>query len=88
MFSLIRKALRVAQSFDAVSRRVAKVEARVARIYNQLERYERLADENAALWDFLDQQKEAEGVYVGSAEDFEYEISDAMLRAMKTQGDA
>ena len=88
MFSLIQKALRAAKSFDTVSRRVIKIEATVAQITKKLERLEKLADENESLWQFLDEQKEMESVFVGSPEEFETEISEMMLRNMKTQGDA
>ena len=88
MFSLIQKALRAARSFDAVSKRVAQIEARLAAIDEKLERFEKLADENESLWQFLDEQKENEGIFIGSADEFEAEITDIMLRNMKTQGDA
>ena len=88
MFSLIQKALRAARSFDAVSKRVAQIEARLAAIDEKLERFEKLADENESLWQFLDEQKENDGVFIGSADEFEAEITDMMLRNMKTQGDA
>tara|TARA_Y100001970_G_C14197037_1_gene838726 strand:+ start:485 stop:751 length:267 start_codon:yes stop_codon:yes gene_type:complete len=88
MFSLIQKALRAAKSFDAVSKRVAKLETAVAVLNQKLERYEKLADENESLWQFLDEQKEMDSVFVGSPEEFEAEISEMMLRNMKTQGDA
>ena len=51
MFSLVRKILNQARSFDALFDRVSRIEA-------QLERYERLADENESLWNYLDEQKE------------------------------
>jgi len=81
MFSLIKKLLSRARSFDALCDRLDKIE-------NQLERYERLADENESLWQYLDEQKEMEGVFVGSAEEFAEEFSDIMVRNMKPQGDA
>ena len=81
MFSLIKKLLSRARSFDALFERVSSIEA-------QLERYERLADENESLWNFLDEQKENDEVFIGSADEFESEITDIMLRNMKTQGDA
>jgi hypothetical protein len=40
------------------------------------------------LWDFLDEQEEVDKVFVGSAEDYESEITDMMLRNMKPHGDA
>jgi hypothetical protein len=81
MFSLIKKLVSRARSFDALYKRIDKIE-------NQLERYERLADENESLWNYLDEQKEMDGLWTGRAEDFQEEISDMMIRNMKPQGDA
>ena len=81
MFSLIKKLLSRARSFDALYDRLDKIES-------QLERYESLADENEALWNYLDEQKEMDAVWTGSAEEFQQEISDMMVRNMKPQGDA
>lgn len=81
MFSIIRKMFARAQSFAAVSDRLDQVEA-------QLQRFEKLADENESLWQYLDEQKEMEGVWTGSADEFQDEISDMMVRNMKPQGDA
>ena len=88
MFSLIQKVLKAAHSFDAVSKRVLKLETALAEINTKLERFEKLADENESLWQFLDEQKEMDGIFVGSPEEFEAEFSEIMLRNMKTQGDA
>ena len=81
MFSLIKKLVRQARSFAAFSDRLDKIES-------QLERYEGLADENESLWQYLDEQKEIDSVWTGSADEFQQEISDMMVRQMKTQGDA
>jgi len=81
MFSSIQKILNQVRSFDALSKRVEKIEAK-------LKRFEKLADENESLWQFLDEQKEMNGVFMGSAEEFEKEISDIMLKNTKTRGDA
>lgn len=81
MFSLIRKALKQARLFDALVKRVDRIEAK-------LERFEKLADENESLWQFLDEQKEMEGVFVGSAEEFQEEFTDIIVRNMKPRGDA
>tara|TARA_R110002020_G_scaffold53430_7_gene149545 strand:- start:2498 stop:2743 length:246 start_codon:yes stop_codon:yes gene_type:complete len=81
MFSLIQKILATVQSFDAVCDRLDKIEAK-------LERFEKLADENESLWQFLDEQKEMEAVFVGSAEEFQEEFTDMMLRNIKPHGDA
>ena len=70
-----------ARSFDAVCDRLDAIEAK-------LDRFEKLADENESLWQFLDEQKEMEAVFVGNAEEFAVEFSDIMVRNMKTQGDA
>ena len=81
MFSLIKKLLSRARSFDAVYDRLSAIETK-------LERYEKLADENESLWQYLDEQKELDGVWTGSADEFAAEISDMMVRNMKPQGDA
>tara|TARA_Y100000593_G_C4209452_1_gene286035 strand:- start:501 stop:746 length:246 start_codon:yes stop_codon:yes gene_type:complete len=81
MFSLIKKLLSRARSFDALFERVSRIES-------QLDRYERLADENESLWNYLDEQKEMENLWTGTAEEFQEEISDMMVRSMKPQGDA
>ena len=81
MFSLIQKALIKALSLDDVYSRVEELEAKI-------ERLEGLADENESLWQFLDEQKEMDKIFVGSAEEYESEITDMMLRNMKPQGDA
>ena len=88
MFSLIQKALHAGQLFETVCKRVEHIEARLAEIEQKLERFEKLADENESLWQFLDEQKENDGVFIGSADEFEAEISEMMIRNMKTQGDA
>ena len=81
MFSLIHKALIKALSLDDAYSRIEILEAKIKRL-------EGFADENESLWRFLDEQKEMENVFVGSAEEYEAEITDMMLRQMKPQGDA
>ena len=88
MFSLIQKALRAGILFDIVLKRVDRIEAKIVKINKKLERFEKLADENESLWQYLDEQRENDGVFMGSADEFEAEITDIMLRNMKTQGDA
>ena len=70
-----------ARSLDAVYDRIEKIESK-------LERFEKLADENESLWQFLDEQKEMEGIFVGSAEEFQEEITEMMIRNMEPRGDA
>jgi predicted DNA binding CopG/RHH family protein len=81
MFSIIQKLLKRARLFDALYDRIEKIEAK-------LERFEKLADENESLWQYLDDQKEMDNLFVGSAEEFEEEFTDIMLRNMKPHGDA
>jgi len=88
MFSLIQKALRAARSFDAVCERITAIEAEIADIHEKLERFEKLADENESLWQFLDEQKEEGPLWDATAEDFQDEIANIMLRSMEPHGDA
>ena len=81
MFSLIQKLFAQALSLNAVYDRIEKIESK-------LERFEKLADENESLWQFLDEQKESDKLFVGSAEEFQEELTDMMLRNMKPHGDA
>jgi 5'-deoxynucleotidase YfbR-like HD superfamily hydrolase len=81
MFSLIQKILSRVRSFDALFDRVEKIEAQTAR-------FEKLADENESLWQMLDEQREADKVFVGSAAEFEEEFTEIMLRNLKPRGDA
>ena len=81
MFSIIRKIFRQAKLLDAICERVDKIEA-------QLEGFQKMADENESLWQFLDEQKEMDGIFVGSAEEFQEEITDIMVRNMEPRGDA
>jgi hypothetical protein len=77
----MRKMLARARSFGAVFNRLDVIE-------EKLERFEKLADENESLWQFLDEQKDMDGIWTGSGDDFQDEISDMMVRHMKPQGDA
>jgi hypothetical protein len=71
----------LAKSFDAFSERLNRLE-------EELVQLQHVADENESLWQYLDDQREMEGVFVGTPEEFEQEITDMMLRAMKPRGDA
>lgn len=81
MFSTIKKILSRARSFDALFDRIDKIEATLSRL-------EKLADENESLWQFLDDQKEMDKLFVGTSEEFEEEFTDIMIRNMKPRGDA
>ena len=87
MFSLVKKALRRTKLFATVHEKVAKLEAQVSEIKHRLERFDRLADENEALWNFLDERTDPvfdEPV----VREPRLTISEEMLRNMKTYGDA
>ena len=87
MFSLVKKALRRTKLFATVRKKVAQLEAQVSEINRRLERFDRLADENEALWNFLDERSDP--LFDGAPEqDPRVVISEEMLRNMKTYGDA
>ena len=87
MFSLVKKALRRTKLFATVREKVAQLEAQVSEINHRLERFDRLADENEALWNFLDER--ADPLFDGAGEHPSHiTISAEMLRNMKTYGDA
>jgi len=81
MFSLIRKILNQARSYNALCDRVRQLESKI-------ERFEKLANENEALWEFLDDQKGVDGIVITSPEDLSDDLTDLMLRNAKTYGDA
>jgi len=81
MFSLIQKMLQKARSYDVLCERIETLEAKV-------ERFEKLADENEALWQFLDEQKENDNIFVTCGDELQQEFSDVMLRNLKPYGDA
>lgn len=81
MFYMIQKLLNRARSFDALFERVEKIERALVRL-------EAVADENESLWQYLDDQKEMDNLFVGTEEEFEAEFTDMMLRNMKPRGDA
>mgnify|MGYP003121420258 CR=1 FL=1 len=88
MFSLVKKALKHTRLFVTVTDRVAKIEAQLARIHDKLERFDRLADENEALWNHLDEMEEPPAMVSPPSQSINERITDAMLRNMKTRGDA
>lgn len=81
MFSLIQKALKRVLSLNELSERVDKLETKIKVL-------EKVADENDSLWQFLEDQKEMEKIFVGTPEEFEAEFTEIMLRNMKPRGDA
>jgi len=81
MFSLIQKLLRRALSLNALSDRLDQLEKKIPAL-------EQIADENESLWQMLDEQREMDNLCVGTAEEFEAEFTDIMIRSMKPRGDA
>ena len=81
MFSSIQKLLRRALSLDELFRRLSALEEKIPNL-------EKIADENESLWQMLDEQREMDNLFVGTAEEFEAEFTDIMIRNMKPQGDA
>ena len=81
MFSLIQEILKRALSLDGLFNRLDRLEEKISDL-------ETIVDENESLWQFLEEQKEMEKVFVGTTEEFEKEFSDMMVRNMKPRGDA
>ena len=81
MFSLIQKILRRALSLNELSDRLYQLEKKIPAL-------EKIADENESLWQMLDEQREMDNLFVGTAEEFAEEFTDMMIRQMKPRGDA
>tara|TARA_R100001082_G_C4331636_1_gene145924 strand:+ start:81 stop:347 length:267 start_codon:yes stop_codon:yes gene_type:complete len=88
MLSLVQKILRAATSFDTVLSRLDRIESTINKIEKKLIKFDKLADENDALWQMLDEQKEIDQIFLNSAEDYNKEIAEILLRNTKVQGDA
>lgn len=81
MYYLARKILNRILNLDHFSDRIKNLEKKV-------ESLEALADENDSLWQYIEDQREMQNVFVGSEEEFEEEFTDMMVRNMKPRGDA
>ena len=81
MLSLIQKMLRAARSYDTVLSRLERIETKIRK-------FDKIADENDALWQMLDEQKEMDQIFLNSTEDYNKEIAEILLRTTKVQGDA
>ncbi len=81
MLSLIQKILRAARSYDTVLSRLERIETKIRK-------FDKIADENDALWQMLDEQKEMDQIFINSTEDYNKEIAEILLRTTKVQGDA
>jgi len=88
MLSLVQKILRAATSFDTVLSRLERIESTISQIQTKIKKFDKLADENDALWQMLDEQREMDQIFVNSAEDYNKEIAEILLRNTKVQGDA
>ena len=88
MLSLVQRILRAATLFDTVLSRLDRIESTISKIEAKLKKFDKLADENDALWQMLDEQKEIDQIFLNSAEDYNKEIAEILLRNTKVQGDA
>ena len=88
MLSLVQRILRAATSFDTVLSRLDRIESTINKIETKLKTFDKIADENDALWQMLDEQKEIEQVFMENTEDYNREIAEILLRNTKVQGDA
>ena len=88
MLSLVQRILRAATLFDTVLSRLDRIESTINKIEKKLIKFDKLADENDALWQMLDEQKEIDQIFLNSAEDYNKEIAEILLRNTKVQGDA
>ena len=86
--SLIQKILQAATSFDTVLSRLERIESAINKIETKIKKFDKIADENHALWQMLDEQREMEQISVKNAEDYNKEIAEILLRNTKVQGNA
>ena len=88
MLSLVQRILRAVTSFDTVLSRLDRIESTINKIETKLKKFDKIADENDALWQLLDEQKERDQIFVNNTEDYNREIAEILLRNTKVQGDA
>ena len=88
MLSLVQKILQAATSFDTVLSRLERIESAINKIETKIKKFDKIADENDALWQMLDEQKEIEQIFMQNSEDYNREIAEILLRNAKVQGDA
>ena len=88
MLSLVQKILQAATSFDTVLSRLERIESAINKIETKIKKFDKIADENDALWQMLDEQKEMEQIFMQNSEDYNREIAEILLRNTKVQGDA
>jgi cell shape-determining protein MreC len=88
MLSLVQRIFRAATLFDTVLSRLDRIESTINKIETKIKKFDKLADENDALWQMLDEQKEMDQIFSNSVEDYNKEIAEILLRNAKVQGDA
>ncbi len=88
MLSLVQRILRAVTSFDTVLSRLDRIESTINKIETKIKKFDKLADENDALWQMLDEQKEMDQIFSNSVVDYNKEIAEILLRNAKVQGDA
>jgi hypothetical protein len=88
MLSLIKKALRAAQLFDTVLSRLERIETEIVRTNLKLTKFDKIALENDALWQMLDDRPEPLESPLCTVEDANRQIAELLLRNVKVQGDA
>jgi hypothetical protein len=67
---------------------ITRIESTINEIQAKLKKLDKIADENDALWKMLDEQREMDQIFVQSAEEYNKEIAEILLRNAKVQGDA
>jgi len=88
MLSLIQKILQAATSFDTVLSRLERIESAINKIETKIKKLDKIVNENDALWQMLDEQREMEQIFAKNAEDYNKEIAEILLRNTKVQGNA
>lgn len=88
MLSLVQRIFRAATLFDTVLSRLDRIESTINKIETKIKKFDKLADENDALWQMLDEQREMDQIFINSTEDYNKEIAEILLRTTKVQGDA
>jgi predicted DNA binding CopG/RHH family protein len=68
--------------------RLDRIESTINKIETKIKKFDKLADENDALWQMLDEQREMDQIFINSTEDYNKEIAEILLRTTKVQGDA
>ena len=88
MLSLIRKILQAIKSYDTVLDRLGRIESTLTEIEIKMKAYDEILDENNALWQFIEDQRETEESFSKFSEDYSAEVAEIFFRNTKVQGDA